>query len=77
MRQVPPNPQDNQGLPDGTKSANSGGCCTTGTDLTLGFHRINAERIPMFSNEVAGGENTVGDPWTYGGFLGRPRGDQR
>lgn len=77
MQQVPPNPQDNSGLPDRTASANSGGCCTTGSDVTLGFHKVNVPPIPVFSDEVAGGENEVGNPLTRGGFLGRPNGWQR
>lgn len=77
MRQVPLNPQDNSGLPDGTAAANAGGCCTTGTDLTKGFHKPAVDRIPIFSDEVAGGENEVGNALDRGGFLGRPGGWQR
>jgi hypothetical protein len=78
MQQVPPDPQGSTGVEAShNASANSGGCCTTGTDLTKGFHKVGEGRIPVFSDEVAGGEEPAGNPMTFGGFLGRPNGWQR
>jgi hypothetical protein len=45
-------------------------------DLARGFTVVDVTRTPYFADDTTG-ENQVGDPLTYGGFLGRPRGTAR
>jgi hypothetical protein len=45
-------------------------------DLRRGFIEHPVERTSVFSEDTTG-ENQVGNPFTYGGFLGRPPGTAR
>lgn len=68
-------------LPDGTAASQrpepASGTDAGAGDLKRGYLTVPTERIPLYSRQDDGGENPVGDPFTYGGFLGRPQGNQR
>lgn len=69
-------------LPNGTNSSQQGGSGggLTGVDaaaLKRGNIDIPSPTIPQFSDESDGGATSVGDIYTFGGFLGRPQGTQR
>jgi len=75
------NLNDSPVLPDGTASANAGGSIAEvpGTDaasLKRGFASDACERTPNWDPQITG-ENTVGDPATFGGVCGRPQGMAR
>jgi hypothetical protein len=63
-------------LPDGTAKANRPHPDVSAADLARGFTTVEAERIRFFDPDTTG-EKQVGDPFTYGGFLGRPQGTAR
>lgn len=44
-------------------------------DIERGFVPLDADKTPMFDD--GSGEAPVGDPFSAGGFLGRPRGTSR
>lgn len=48
----------------------------TAEDLARGYTVVDITRTPYFSADTTG-ENQVGDPLTFGGFLGRPTGMAR
>lgn len=68
-------------LPDGTAKSQAGGAgVEPGVDaaaLKRGTIDIPSPTIPQFSAEADGGATSVGDIYTFGGFLGRPQGTQR
>lgn len=45
-------------------------------DLNQGYKVVSPERTATFDPDITG-EEPVGDPFKYGGFLGRPRGTAR
>lgn len=69
-------------LPDGTSASQSPGMSqgdagVSAADLKRGYLPESVERTPMFSEDADGGANSVGDIYTFGGFLGRPQGTAR
>ena len=46
------------------------------SDLMQGYADVTPERTPTFNRDDTG-EEPVGDPFLYGGMLGRPRGTAR
>jgi hypothetical protein len=67
---------------DGTAASQKGGTGggLTGVDaeaLKEGDIDIPSPTIPQFSADADGGATSVGDIYTFGGFLGRPQGTQR
>lgn len=67
-------------LPDGTAASQTPPHAiaddVSAADLARGYKKVASERIPFFSEDVTG-EDPVGNPFTYGGFLGRPQGTAR
>ena len=64
-------------LPDGTAASQAAPDLeASAADLKRGYLLHPVERTSPFNEDVTG-ENTVGNPWEYGGFLGRPQGTAR
>jgi len=65
-------------LPDGTAASQreSAPVGVSPEDLRRGYTLHPVERTSIFDPETTG-ENQVGDPFTYGGFCGRPQGTAR
>lgn len=65
-------------LPDRTAKANrpepGAHADVTAADLERGYTVPETKPIGTFDADASGGENQVGNPFTQGGFLGRPRG---
>lgn len=73
------NPLAGASLPDGTARSQRGATgdnAPSAADLKRGYLPIDVERSSPFALDVSP-ENQVGDPYTYGGFLGRQRGFAR
>lgn len=70
----------NQSLPDGTAKANrprpNPGVEVSAEDLNRGYTTVESEPIAFYDRDDTG-ENQVGNPFTFGGFCGRPRGNAR
>jgi hypothetical protein len=72
--EVPGTLPDHTAASQRTTNLEASGC--SAADLKRGFIEHPVERTSVFSEDVTG-ENTVGNPFTYGGFLGRPPGTAR
>ena len=70
------NLNDSPVLPDGTAAANAGGYGAKGSELKSGVLADAVPRTPNWDPDITG-ENTVGDPATFGGVCGRPQGIAR
>lgn len=74
------NLNQSSGLPDGTTKANrprpSAGVDVSADDLKRGYLAVASEPIAFYDRDDTG-ENQVGNPFTFGGFCGRPRGNAR
>lgn len=72
--------RDNAGLPDGTAASqmppHGAPDGVTAEDLRRGYTKVAVERTPFYDPDITG-EKQVGDPYTRGGFLGRPQGTAR
>lgn len=66
-------------LPDGTAASQAqvGVLPATTEEIALGYKKLPVERTSPFDPDETPGENQVGDPFTFGGFLGRPMGTAR
>lgn len=68
-------------LPDHTREsqrpAPKSGTGESAAELEAGIVNVECERTPAFSTDAEGGATTAGDPFTFGGVCGRPRGFAR
>lgn len=72
-------PNDGASLPDGTARSQRGATgdgAPSAADLERGYLPVNVERTSPFDPDVTS-DSQVGDPYSFGGVCGRPRGYSR